>query len=120
MAAGYRRATRLGGGHVRVSWRPYDAWSCVGAFVAGKQAGFAGTVCADAEDSHHTTFVSRCVADPSAFGRACLAARVAGRAAFYLSRGTRAGAGEDASQTGLSIPHAVGCDWKSAGQRVAG
>ena len=46
--------------------------------------------------------------------RTGFAARVAGRAAVYLPRWSRAGEVEDASEAGLSIPHALGRDWPRA------
>src|SRR5208282_4436340 len=120
MAARYRRAERLGGIHVRVSRGSDDAWICLRAFVAGQQTNLSRPVGAGTEDSGHTAFLSRRLADSPTSGRTGLAARVAGRSAVYLSRGTRAGAGEDASQTGLPVPHIMGRDWTSARGGVVG
>jgi N-acetylated-alpha-linked acidic dipeptidase len=89
------------------------------ALVTRQPARSSREVGADAEDSSHSALLSRCVADPSASGWPRFAARMAGCAAFHLSRGAGSGTREDAPQAGLSDSHFVGCDRQSAWQRVA-
>ncbi len=118
VAARYRRAARLGGIHVRISRRSHHAGNRIAPVAARIATHFSGTIGADAENSGDSAFVSRCLAHSGASGRPGFAARVARRAAVYLSRRPGPVRSEDASEAGLSISHALGCDWPRARKRI--
>jgi len=122
MAAGYRRAARVGGIHVRVSRRSDHAGELhrCPSLPESKRIS-PDKICADAENPITPLSYQRCVAyffkhlaGPDS------PARMAGRAAFHVSRGARSGTRKDAPEAGLSVPHALGCDWARAWQRLAG
>ena len=82
-------AARVGGIHVRVSRRSDHSRSRVAALAARVAAHFSAAVGADAEDSGDSAVLSRRLAGAATPGWTGLAARVAGRAAVHLPRGSR-------------------------------
>src|ERR1051326_7182354 len=119
MAAGKRSAKRVDSVHVQVSGRSDNAGRGQRDDAAGVAARAAGKSRGHAEDPDNAAFVWRRTADPGEPAGAGGAARLAGRAAVYLSRRAGAGESQDAPEAGLSLLDDLGRDREDSGNEVS-
>src|SRR5262249_58868473 len=100
--------------------RPDESGSSERDEPAGVAASATGESGEHAEDSDYAAVVCRRAADPGESDRARDTPRLAGSAAVYLSHRTRAGAGENPFEAGLSVLDDLGCGGENSGDEVSG